>query len=64
LIYTSRGKVTKKARVLLELRAQGSVAFGTSRLKVTVMGVIVFRLFGNFSLENFPFGFRFGYFEV
>jgi len=56
--------VTKKARVLLELRGQCSVAFATSRLKVTVMGVIVFRLFGHFSLENFPFGFRFGYFEV
>jgi hypothetical protein len=50
--------------VVLELHVRCSIAFGTSCLKVVVMGIIVLRLFGNFSLENFQLGFWLSYFEA
>jgi hypothetical protein len=51
-------------RVVLELHARCLVAFGTSPLRVVVMGVVIFRLFGNFYLANFRLCFLLGYFKA
>jgi hypothetical protein len=40
-----------------ELYARCLTAFGTSHLRVAVMEVVILGPFGNFSLENFQFGF-------
>jgi hypothetical protein len=46
LAYTNWDKVAAEARVVLELHAQCSIAFGTFYLKAAVIGVTVPGLFG------------------
>jgi hypothetical protein len=64
MFYTSWGKVAIEERIALELHAQCSIAFDTSCLKVVVIWVTIFGLFGSFSLGNFLLGFWLNYFKA